>query len=82
MSALLLRFKVNYLLFSRDRPFKKRDNKVEVSLILPPPGLSRITNFILYTLFVRISLFRLKLNILIFWLKIFFGIFIDLVVRV
>ena len=32
----------------------------------------------LYTLFVRISVFRPKLNILIFWLKIFFGIFIDL----
>ena len=39
MSALLLRFKANYLLFSRQRPFKKRDNKVDVSLILPPPGL-------------------------------------------
>jgi len=53
MSALLLRFEVNYLLFSRHRPFKKKDNKVDVSLILPPPGLSSITNFMLYTPFCK-----------------------------
>lgn len=39
LSALLLRFKANFLLFSRHRPFEQRDNKVDVSLILPPPGL-------------------------------------------